>query len=272
MKKHDSNKSGKGLAFSLTIWMMGLFLCPRPCMALCMTDMVVRDSLTVDAADRLDDETTVFKPTQLVAPLSLMTVGAVSVGRSYNHCVKNKMSQLRSGHYAHIDNTLQYLPAIAFMGMDYCGVRAVHPFRERLMLAATSHLITATMVLGVKFSVKSLRPDGTAYNSFPSGHTALVFTGAELVRKEYGTIAGLAAYGMAASVGALRMYNERHWLCDVLAGAGIGILSAKAAYWLLPMEKKLLGVKGDKRQMAVIAAPYFDGRLSGMTASLCVGF
>ena len=30
------------------------------------------------------------------------------------------------------------------------------------------------------------------------------------------------------------MYNNRHWLTDVAAGAGIGILSTKIAYWLYP--------------------------------------
>jgi membrane-associated phospholipid phosphatase len=37
---------------------------------------------------------------------------------------------------------------------------------------------------------------------------------------------------MAATTGYLRMYNNKHWFGDVVAGAGVGILSAKFSYWL----------------------------------------
>jgi hypothetical protein len=40
----------------------------------------------------------------------------------------------------------------------------------------------------------------------------------------------VGAYTIATSVGALRMLNNKHWQSDVFAGAGIGILSAHAAY------------------------------------------
>jgi membrane-associated phospholipid phosphatase len=39
---------------------------------------------------------------------------------------------------------------------------------------------------------------------------------------------------MAATTGYLRMYNNRHWLSDIVAGAGIGIASTKISYWLYP--------------------------------------
>lgn len=51
--------------------------------------------------------------------------------------------------------------------------------------------------------------------------------GAELVRIEYGGWYGAGAYAVAAGVGFMRMYNGRHWLHDVVAGAGVGILSAR---------------------------------------------
>ena len=78
--------------------------------------------------------------------------------------------------------------------------------------------------------------------SFPSGHTATAFTGAELVRSEYGLGIGIAAYGVAAGVALLRLYNERHWVGDVLFGAGIGILSARIGYWMLPLWQKWLKI------------------------------
>ena len=40
-----------------------------------------------------------------------------------------------------------------------------------------------------------------------------------------------AAYGVATTVGVMRMANNKHYISDVLFGAGLGILSMKAAYW-----------------------------------------
>ncbi|RYZ49831.1 MAG: phosphatase PAP2 family protein, partial [Sphingobacteriales bacterium] len=39
------------------------------------------------------------------------------------------------------------------------------------------------------------------------------------------------AYGMAGTTGLLRMANNRHFIGDVLMGAGLGILSMKVSYW-----------------------------------------
>jgi membrane-associated phospholipid phosphatase len=40
------------------------------------------------------------------------------------------------------------------------------------------------------------------------------------------------SYAVATGTGILRMYNNKHWLGDVAAGAGIGILSTTLSYWL----------------------------------------
>ena len=40
-----------------------------------------------------------------------------------------------------------------------------------------------------------------------------------------------AAYGIAGSVGVMRMVNNRHYISDVLFGAGLGYLSMKLSYW-----------------------------------------
>lgn len=96
-------------------------------------------------------------------------------------------------------------------------------------------------VSAMKNITKVERPDGSARNSFPSGHTATAFMGAELLRREYWDVSpwiGVAGYAIAAGTGFFRMYNNRHWLTDVIAGAGIGILSVQAAYWLYPVISK----------------------------------
>jgi membrane-associated phospholipid phosphatase len=70
------------------------------------------------------------------------------------------------------------------------------------------------------------------YRSFPSGHTVAGFAAAAAVTAEMSRwhpetrwIVGSVMYGGAGMVGLSRMYNNRHWASDVLAGAGIGIFA-----------------------------------------------
>ena len=140
-----------------------------------------------------------------------------------------------------LDNTLQYVPMAAAVGLDFCGVEARHPLRERIALTATAYGALTAVAGGLKLTVHERRPDGSDDRSFPSGHAARAFAGAELVRSEYGWGWGAAAYAVATGVGVLRVTGDHHYTHDVVAGAAIGVLSARAAYWLLPLERKLLG-------------------------------
>ena len=86
----------------------------------------------------------------------------------------------------------------------------------------------------VKKNTHILRPDGSDYYSFPSGHTAQAFATAVMLSQEYGyryKWVPYLSYGLASTVGVLRMANNKHYLSDVLVAAGIGILSTKVAYW-----------------------------------------
>ncbi len=76
--------------------------------------------------------------------------------------------------------------------------------------------------------------------------------GAELVRSEYGNAYGAGAYVVAAGIAMLRIYNDRHWLNDVIGGAGFGILSARIGYWLLPCERKLFRWKNSDPSVSVL--------------------
>jgi membrane-associated phospholipid phosphatase len=124
-------------------------------------------------------------------------------------------------------------------------------------------------VNSLKFITKEKRPDGSSRNSFPSGHTAMAFMGAELLWHEFRNVSpwiGITGYTIAAGTGFFRMYNNRHWLTDVLAGAGIGILSTKAAYWLYPyLHQKLFEKKG---KVAIQTLPYFSTKSFGLCCSI----
>lgn len=203
-----------------------------------------------NAAKAQSDSITDFKPTQLILPLSLVTIGAWGVNNGWACTIKNDvrdgMESLRGDCRWHADDYLQYLPTAAHLGLDFIGVKGKHNFKERIAISATSFLAMTAMVRGVKYFSNEKRPDSNATNSFPSGHTATAFMGAELVRMEYGNGYGIGAYAVAASVAFLRIYNDRHWLNDVVAGAGFGILSAKIGYWLLPLNRKIFKLDSKK--------------------------
>lgn len=67
--------------------------------------------------------------------------------------------------------------------------------------------------------------------SFPSGHTTAAFAFASAVTEDLrasnpdvARIIGPILYAGAVSVGAARVYSDRHWMSDVVMGAGIGTL------------------------------------------------
>ena len=155
-----------------------------------------------------------------------------------------------------VDDGLQYVPMAAAVGLNFCGVEARHPLRERIAVAATSYAALTAMAGTLKLTVKEWRPDGSDYRSVPSGHAARAFAGAELVRSEYGWQWGIGAYAVAAGVGVLRITGNHHYTHDVLAGAAVGILSARLAYLVLPWERKLFG--WEEKDFAITALPTYD--------------
>jgi membrane-associated phospholipid phosphatase len=183
-----------------------------------------------------------FNAKQLILPAALVAVGSFGVRNgAFNklkNSIRNGLADWRGDHYFRADDYIQYLPVVAYVGLGAVGVKCRHSFKERFAAGATAYLAMGIMVNAVKYSVKEKRPDSNARNSFPSGHTATVFMGAELMRLEYGTGLAIGAYAVATGVAFLRLYNDRHWLNDVIAGAGIGILSARIGYWMLPLYQK----------------------------------
>lgn len=150
-----------------------------------------------------------------------------------------------------VDSWLRFAPATFDLAAGALGLDARRDFVGRSIEAAIAFGAMAAMTEGLKVSVRSVRPDGSDDRSFPSGHAAVAFTGAELVRMEYGWGWGAGAYAVSASVAALRLYNGRHWLSDVLAGAGIGILSAHLGDWLTDPVQRLLGIDPSRTRLTV---------------------
>lgn len=82
---------------------------------------------------------------------------------------------------------------------------------------------TEGTVLILKNTVDATRPNGGA-KSFPSGHTALAFSGASYLQLRYGWqygVPAIIAIIAASAVGWSRVDAKQHYWRDVIAGAAI---------------------------------------------------
>ena len=145
-------------------------------------------------------------------------------------------TQLLTNFKTGIDDYTQYFGPAVTVGLKLAGVEGRSDWPRLLASAAMSYGIMAGFVNGIKYTAKEMRPDGSTANSWPSGHTATSFVGATLLHKEYGLTRSpwysVAGYGVATATGVMRILNNRHWISDVMSGAGIGIMSTELGYAL----------------------------------------
>lgn len=217
-----------------------------------------------------------YKPSVagVVVPGAMMAYGFLALGnnalKDLNGSTKGELQEDHPTFANHIDNYLQYAPAVAVYGLNAAGIHGQHNLRDRSMLYGMSMLMMSGTVFVTKKLTHEERPDQSNYYSFPSGHTASAFAAAEFMRQEYKEVSpwyAYAGYAMATATGALRLYNNKHWLSDVIAGAGFGILSTKAAYWMYPWVKQKLF---KDKPATTLVVPYYNPqwRSTGLSLSM----
>ena len=165
----------------------------------------------------------------------------------------------------HLDNYTQYAPAAIVYGLNLIGVKEKHNFKDRSIIFITSQLLVGAAVTPLKHIVKETRPDGSNNLSFPSGHTATAFSNAQFMFREYKDTTfwlSISGYPLAVYTGIYRMLNNKHWVGDVVGGAGIGILSTEISYWLYPKINLLFTKKNDKNETVIL--PYYQNKLLGV--------
>lgn len=101
----------------------------------------------------------------------------------------------------------------------FAGTEAWH----RLGFTFSSLLSVSAITYILKPTIGRERPNGRSNLSFPSGHTSFTFGIAEVIRTLYGQRPGALFYLMALNTGISRIHDNKHYLSDVVAGAGLGI-------------------------------------------------
>ncbi len=102
--------------------------------------------------------------------------------------------------------------------------------RDAVFGFAVSQLITE----GLKYSIGKTRPNTgrrdfepfSGHKSFPSGHAAGSFAFATAIAEHYPDYK-LVAYTTATLIAASRLYEDKHWVSDVVVGSAIGHYTTK---------------------------------------------
>ena len=215
-----------------------------------------QDTLTVEYRDCH------VLPQQIIVPAAMITLGAVAISNpalcDLKFDVRNQWQDWRGLH--HKANVETWLTLTAQVGVMAFGSPAKHKVVDRILLKLTSYTILYATMPIVNRCVNEPRPDGHGNHAFPSFKTAAAFMVAEQTRIERGWAWGMGMYTFAAGIGVLQLYNDRVYINDVLAGAGMGILAVHAAYWLLPYERRWFGLDKRKRtrDMGMMLVPTYE--------------
>jgi len=215
-----------------------LFLCSSKISAQA-SDSISRTAASKIYIQRLSTNKDYLSVKSLIIPTAFISYGFGSLTNNdlvkWNKNIREEVIEDCPGFNTRIDDYLKYAPAASVYVLDLAGVKARHKILDRTIILAISTVLSSQVVTALKHGTHQLRPDQSTYNSFPSGHTTTAFVGAELMNQELGWRSpwySVAGYSMATGTALLRIMNNRHWLSDVIAGAGIGMLTTKFSYWL----------------------------------------
>jgi membrane-associated phospholipid phosphatase len=190
-------------------------------------------------------------PREWIAPAALFGTGVMfATIPALNRFEKNLNTEIKkTGRQTQIDQATQFLSAIAVFAMDAAGLKGANKVPKQIQLFGASQLSAALLVYPMKIIVSRERPNGSDNRSFPSGHATRAFVSAEFLHQEFGHLSpwvSIAGYTTAGATAYLRLYQNEHWLSDVLAGAAIGMASTKLVYWL---NKKMKSRPQQKKEL-----------------------
>jgi membrane-associated phospholipid phosphatase len=225
-------------------------------------DTIKKDILTApDTVKKLHSKTWT-----LIPPAVLIAYGAssfvVNPIRRFDYYIHSDIQRTGPNFNTRAESYFQFGPIIMVYGLNLIGVEGKNRFIDRTALLGLSGGIVGISGYVTKYATHRLRPNKADYLSFPSGHTSLAFMGAEFLAQEYSDkspVYTVLGYTLAAGTGVFRLYNRDHWFSDVVAGAGFGILSTKAAYLVYPYIRNKLTHKDKKGRSTMIMPTYQDG-------------
>ena len=184
---------------------------------------------------------------QFIAPVALITAGTLLVNTALNDDLQSNANNFfGEDFHTSADNFLPFVPvAQIYFGKSF-GFKPKNDFQHQTINIIVANAIGAAVFTTLKYTVKEERPDQSDNLSFPSGHSAIVFTNAALLYYEYkdsNLWYASSGFLFATATGILRIANNKHYTADVLAGAGIGLASGLIVSYWNPFKSLTFGKK-----------------------------
>jgi len=174
-----------------------------------------------------------------ILPASLIGVGLIinksTFEKTFQKDIRNSVG---TNYRTNIEDYLAFAPVAQMYIADIAGVKSKNHWFDQGKYLFISNLFSVGITELIKKSNHKLRPNGLP-DSFPSGHSTVAFTNATVLYNEFyntSPVLAYSGYAFATTVGAFRMLNNKHYLSDVLVGAGIGIAVTNLVYYFQPLK------------------------------------
>ena len=135
------------------------------------------------------------------------------------------------------DDYFKWMPYAAVFVLDVFRFTTKSGWERQLLITGASEAIRYSIADSLKKMIDEHRPAPyTGKNSFPSGHTSSSFAAAEFMHQELKgslPLVSCVGYFVATSTAVIRLMKNKHWPIDVVAGAAVGILATKIAYYVV---------------------------------------
>ncbi len=178
---------------------------------------------------------------KIIIPTTLIVGGSLFSGSKSEINFQNTIRKgLGKGVTTSLDDYFRYAPMAELAIANVIGLKSKNHWFDQTKNLFIIDLASFVTVRSLKSMTKRSRPNNQyIYNSFPSGHTTLAFSNATMLYyeyKEHHPVFAYSGYAFAVATGTLRVLNDRHWVGDVLVGAGIGMLITHLVYKLEPLK------------------------------------
>ncbi len=204
------------------LFVFGLLLIEQTCYAQSDSSLVLRRN-KVKAKD-------------FILPSSLCLTGILVKQTNFPIYLRDKVQNSSLRTHTSIDDYTRYIPVVEMYISDIFYKKSKNEVFHQTKNYILARLLTSFTTNRIKDWTQVTRPDGTE-RSFPSGHTSYAFTGATALYLEYRDKDKLLAYSgfaFATATGFMRITNNRHWVSDVITGAGVGMISTTLVWYLNP--------------------------------------
>ena len=179
---------------------------------------------------------------QSIVPFSLIGAGLIinfSNGAIGKENLQEQIQNTFPDFNTNAEDFFLFVPTLTMYTADIFKVKSKNSAFDQTKYLTIALLANNLITFGLKATTNMERPNGEDNQSFPSGHASNAFVMATALHHEFiDTNVWLAysGYLFATTTAVFRVLNNKHWVSDVLVGAGLGIIITDLVYRLEPLK------------------------------------